>query len=160
MRPLWVLLLIQLLPQAARAQDAPPALVAAVQRFVNTGGERELPDFRHALVDLDGDGRRDAIVLLQSQAWCGSGGCTMLVLRGVTEGFALVSRSTITNEPIRVSPERSHGWRTLIVSAKGAGDVVMRFDGKRYPLNPSVQPKATPTQVAAARVVIDREPAK
>ena len=110
--------------------------------------------FRHALTDLNGDGRDDAIVLLLGGSWCGSGGCNMIVLRGTKEGFTVVSGSTITNEPIRVSPEKVQGWRTLIVFSKGKGDVLMRFNGTRYPLNPSTQPKATPAQVNAAQVVM------
>jgi uncharacterized protein YecT (DUF1311 family) len=79
----------------------------------------------------------------------------MLILRGTDSGFVFVSSSTITNEPIRVSPERTSGWKNLIVNAKTVGDVVMRFDGKRYPLNPSVQPKATPVQTKAAATLLE-----
>src|SRR3989442_9054464 len=149
----WVLLFLLLAP-ALRAQDAPPSLIAAVQAYVEKRGDHERPQFRYALTDLDGDGRADAIVLLLGGNWCGSGGCNMLVFRAAANGFTLVSASTITNEPIRVSPEKSHGWRTLIVFAKGKGDVLMRFDGRRYPLNPSAQPKATAAQVSAALVVM------
>jgi hypothetical protein len=124
-----------------------------VQAYVEKKGDHE-PQFRYALTDLDGDGRADAIVLLLGGNWCGSGGCNMLVFRAAANGFTLVSASTITNEPIRVSSEKSHGWRTLIVFAKGKGDVLMPFDGTRYPLNPSLQRKATPAQVSAAQVVM------
>lgn len=78
----------------------------------------------------------------------------MLVFRGTKEEFSFVSGSTITFDPIRVSPEEAHGWDTLIVYSKGKGDVLMRFDGKRYPLNPSIQPKATPAQLEAAKIVM------
>ena len=78
----------------------------------------------------------------------------MLVFRAAANGFTLVSASTIANQPIRVSPQKSHGWKTLIVFAKGRGDVLMRFNGLRYPLNPSVQPKATAAQASAAQVVM------
>jgi hypothetical protein len=138
----------------ARAQDAPPSLLAAVQGYAEKKGESERPVFRYALADLNRDGLDDAIVLLLGGAWCGSGGCNMLVLRGGKDGFTVVSESTITSEPIRVSPEKSQGWNTLIVFSKGKGDVLMRFNGARYPLNPSTQPKATPAQVGAAQVVM------
>ncbi|HYK83366.1 MAG TPA: hypothetical protein VEU55_09515 [Gemmatimonadales bacterium] len=154
MGSLWVPLLLHLVAPTLRAQDAPPNLAAAVQAYVEKKGDHERPLFRHALTDLDGDGRADAIVLLLGSNWCGSGGCNMLVLRGVKDGFTLVSVSTITNAPIRVSPERSHGWRTLIVFSKGKGDVLMRFNGARYPSNPSMQPKALLAQASAASVVI------
>ena len=91
-----------------RAQDAPPSLTAAVRSYVENKGDHELPPFRHALTDLHGDGRADAIVLLGGE-WCGSGGCTMLVFRAAKEGFTFVSASTITSEPIRVSPEKVQG---------------------------------------------------
>src|SRR6266849_6556181 len=154
MRRLWVLVFLYLITSTLRGQDAPPGLLAAIQGYVEKKGQQERPLFRYALTDLDGDGRADAIVLLLGGYWCGSGGCDMLVFRATKDGFTLVSGSTITNEPIRVSPEKSHGWRTLIVFAQGKGDVLMRFDGTRYPLNPSTQAKATPAQVNAAQVVM------
>ena len=149
-----VIIFLPLVAAPLRAQDAPPSLTAAVRSYVEKKGNHELPPFRHALTDLDGDGRADAIVLLLGGNWCGSGGCSMLVFRAAKEGFTFVSASTITREPIRVSPEKVHGWRTLIVFSNGKGDVLMRFNGTRYPLNPSIQPKATPTQVNAAQVVM------
>jgi hypothetical protein len=157
MRLFWVIsVFLCLMPTTLRGQDAPPSLLVAVQNYVEKKGESERPIFRHALTDLNGDGRANTIVLLLGGSWCGSGGCNMLVFRGSKDGFTLVSGSTITNAPIRVSPEKQQGWRTLIVFAKGKGDVLMRFNGTRYPLNPSAQPKATPAQVSAAQVVMKR----
>jgi len=155
MRYLLIVLCLLLLTPSLRAQEAPTTLLTAVQEYVEKKGERERPQFRYALIDLDGDGSDDAIVLLLGSSWCGSGGCTMLVFRGTKDKFTVVSGSTITYEPIRVSPEKAHGWKTLIVYSKGKGDVLMRFNGERYPLNSSMQPKATPAQVEAAQIVIE-----
>src|SRR5262249_48612432 len=77
-RPFWVLFLIQLLPQIAHAQETPLALVTAVQSFTETSG---IP-FRHALIDLNGDGLLDAIVLLRSREWCGSVGAPCWCFEG------------------------------------------------------------------------------
>jgi hypothetical protein len=107
--------------------------------------------FSYALVDLNGDGQLDAVVLLRGAMWCGSAGCTMLILRGTPNGFQLVSKSTITGEPIEVLPAVEHGWRTLIVNTGGIGPVVMRFNGSRYPENPSMQRKATPAQIKSGQ---------
>ena len=109
------------------------------------------PSFSYALVDLDGDGQPDAVVLLRGPMWCGSGGCTMLVFRGTANGFQLVSKSTITGEPIEVLPGVTLGWRTLIVNTGGIGPVVMQFNGTQYPGNPSMQPKATPEQIKSGQ---------
>lgn len=137
--------------QKARDTDAPANLTSAIQAYVKKPAR---PEFDYALADLNGDGSVDAVVLLKGSAWCGSGGCTLLILKGKQDGFEFISKSTITSEPIRISPEKSHGWRTLIVYTGGVGDVVMRFNGTKYPLNPSVQPKATKAQVKAAEIVL------
>lgn len=150
----WVVFFLLLAPPLY-ARDEPPGLSAAVQAFAEKRGDPVLPPFRHALTDLDGDSRDDAVVLLQGRNWCGSGGCTLLVFRGTNGDFAFVSGSTITREPIRISTDKRKGWKTLIVYSKGKGDVLMRFNGKRYPLNPSSQPKATPEQVHAAHIVME-----
>ena len=54
------------------AADESTALLAAVKTEV----KEEHPFFRQAFVDLDLDGRSDAIVLLRGREYCGSGGCT------------------------------------------------------------------------------------
>jgi len=128
--------------------------MTAIQGYVGKKGHQERPPFRHALTDLNADGQADAIVLLLGSSWCGSGGCNMLVFRGTKDGFRLVSASTITTGPIRVSTENTQGWKTLIVYSKGRGDVLMQFNGTHYPLNPSLQSKATIGQVEAAEVLL------
>src|SRR5207247_5171001 len=149
---LWVLV-FHFVTVPLEGQDT-QRLLAAVKRYVEARGDHNTPLFRQAFTDLDGDGHLDAVVLLSSPGWCGSGGSTMVVFHGATAGFTLVSSSTITNEPIRVSSETTSGWRPLIVYSKGKGDVSMRFDGKRYPLNPSMQPRATAAQVSGAQTLI------
>src|SRR5216683_5061459 len=150
MRPLLIVLVFPFCTVPLEAQDT-LRLFAAVKNYVEQRGDHATPVFRHAFTDLDGDGHPDAVVLLSSPSWCGSGGCTMIVFRGTKGGFTPVSSSTITYEPIRVSTEKKSGWRTLIVYSKGKGDVLMRFDGKRYPLNPSMQPRATAAQSSTAQ---------
>jgi hypothetical protein len=148
---LLVSILLCCIVASAHAQEVPPELVAAVNKYASSGGDTEQPAFEYGLTDLDGDGRADAVVLLLGSNWCGSGGCNMLVFHGTTEGFKLVSESTVTNDPIRVSPKIVKGWHTLIVMSNGKGDVLMRFNGKRYPANPSMQPLATAEQVRNAQ---------
>ena len=137
----------------AVAQDVPASLIVAVRAYAKVPADSALPPFRYALTDLNGDAHPDAIVLFDSNYWCGMGGCIMAVFRATDRGFTLVSSSTITNEPIRISPEKEYGWKTLIVAAKGVGNALMRFNGARYPLNPSMQPKASKSQVTAAQTL-------
>jgi hypothetical protein len=77
----------------------------------------------------------------------------MLVFRGMKSGFRLVSSSTLTYPPVRVLSGKELGWRTLLVVTGGIGPVVMRFNGRKYPSNPSMQEKATKQQVDVAETL-------
>jgi hypothetical protein len=143
---------------SAASAEPPPALSDAIRKYMYQFVS-DVPDnspFRFALEDLNGDGRADAIVLMSGPRWCGSGGCTMLILQGVDNGFEFVCKSTITSEPIRVSKKTVHGWRTLIVYSKTKGNVLMPLhEWRRYPLNPSMQPRASRAEMNAAEIVIE-----
>lgn len=111
------------------------------------------PEFKHALLDLNNDGVDDAVVVLLGRNWCGSGGCTMLVLHGQGEGYRVVSKSTVTREPVRVSESTSNGWRDIIVHSDGM-EKLLQFDGEIYPENPSMASAATQEQVDSAKIVL------
>jgi hypothetical protein len=153
------LIIVCALSVSAMAANAEPprALSDAVQSYIYQHITDVVYDetFRFALEDLNGDGRADAIVLMSGPAWCGSGGCTMFIFQGVENGFEFVSKSTITNTPIRISKKTVHGWRTLIVFSNGKGDVALHLNkARQYPLNPSMQPKASRAELDTATTVI------
>jgi hypothetical protein len=109
---------------------------------------------RIGFADLNGDRRLDAVVLIQSANFCGSGGCNLYVLENTGRTYRAVGRETITRAPICVRPVANHGWRDLTVWVGGGGVpnhvVQLRFDGTKYPANPSLQPPldaAAPAQV-------------
>jgi hypothetical protein len=91
-------------------------------------------------VDLNDDGQDDALVVLTGPEWCGTGGCTLLVLAKQGDGFRVVSKSTLIQTPLLVSETRTKGWRDLIVEVRGGGMAALKFDGTGYPSNPSTQP--------------------
>ena len=132
-------------PQSASSLATAVALVT----------QQVAPAYQSAMIDLNGDGQEDAVVLLSVTDWCGTGGCTMLIFKNDRSGYLLRSRSTVTRAPIRISPVVTNGWKALIVSTRGLGDALMQFDGASYPGNPSTQQAATPAQVAAATIIIE-----
>lgn len=150
-----MVLAIALAAVAAVQARADGALDSAVNAYAQAPGGGRTPPFKSARLDLNDDGNDDAIVLLTGPDWCGSGGCTMLVFKGVRDGLELVSSSSVALEPIRVLEQRSHGWAGLIVHSRGHGEALLRFDGKRYPRNPSTAPLASAAQVREATVAID-----
>ena len=157
-----VLAVVAIMSVAAAPAAAQPgsneSLHAHLQR--QFAGEAELdPEARYALgrADLNGDGRDEAVVLMQGRRWCGTGGCTMLVLTPHRTGWRTVTRMTVTYAPVRLLPTRSRGWRDLAVRIAGrgvrAGEVTLRFNGRTYPTNPSVVPLQR-ARAPARRVLI------
>ena len=92
-------------------------------------------------IDLNNDNIKDAVVYLKSRNWCGSGGCTTFVFKGTDSGFVFQSKIMIVKKPIIISQSKTNGYLDLIVNTGGVGTVVLKFNGKNYPLNPSTQPK-------------------
>src|SRR5215469_72292 len=71
-----VLLLLSSLSQA----QSTPALVRFLQDYVGVEGESKNTEYAAALVDLKDKGTKEAIIYLWNNGWCGTGGCTMLIL--------------------------------------------------------------------------------
>ncbi|ART79409.1 hypothetical protein [Oceanisphaera avium] len=116
--------------------------------------------YHQARVDLNEDGIDDVVVLLQGAKWCGSGGCTFLVLEGRAANdnprfpvYKILSQSTVTQAPIRVSEVENQGFKNLIVHSDGQ-EKLLEFDGERYPPNPSLEKNATPDEQEQAVTLI------
>ena len=152
MRHIWTVLF--LLPFPTLPAQESPALRAAVESYVQRHGAQHIPSYQHAFADLNGDGIKDAIVLLTGTNWCGTDGCTMLVMRGAKKVYSLVSESMIPEQRIRVSTLSVNGWRTLIVGSRGKNAVALPFDGQRYPGNTALQTRADPAVLSGARTLL------
>lgn len=154
------------------ASDVPPATSSStreksLRRFLEGYASKHELDqendketrYLRAFVDLNGDGKPEALVYLVSEGWCGSGGCPTLVLTPRGNSYRLITRIFITRPPIMVLTGKSNGWRNLGVWVQGGGiqpgyEAELRFDGKRYPLNPSVAPARPLRHKSGGEVVI------
>ncbi|AEX23476.1 COG3650 family protein [Vibrio sp. EJY3] len=112
--------------------------------------------YRWLTYDLNGDGNEELFVQLD---WCGSGGCTLLVFENHQSEWRFNSRITLVHSPIMLGQQTSHGWRDLVFNVSGGGATpaqhVMQYTGVSYPINPSMAPKATSTQVSGVRLFSD-----
>ncbi len=116
----------------------PEKLKAAVlKRYINDtdydSDKSATLTYSYGFADLNGDAYTDALVLPAGPHYCGSGGCTFMVLRGQPDGtFAFVSSTPGVRAPIRAGTRQAAGWRPLIVNTRGTGDVVLDFAGGKY----------------------------
>lgn len=98
-----------------------------------------------ASVKTNGGKSEEDIVYVSGQGWCGSGGCTMLILEPTESSFKVLGRVTIVQLPIRLLHSMSHDHPDIGVLVQGGGilsayEAVLSFNGKSYPRNPSVPP--------------------
>jgi putative lipoprotein len=145
---------------AITAPAAPAARSASVEAWIarayppDPAGAAERR-YALALADLDGDGRREALVLLLGREWCGSGGCTLVVLAPAGATWRLASRTTVVSAPVEILRTRHRGFADLAVTAAGGGirrahRIVLAFDGRRYVRRPDLAPTG-PGEMAIRR---------
>lgn len=92
--------------------------------------------------------RREAdeyVIYVSGPRWCGSGGCTLVILQAAGSSFKVLGRVTVVQLPIRVLSSMNHGHPDIEVHVQGGGiivgfDAVLSFNGISYPGNPSMPP--------------------
>lgn len=84
--------------------------------------------------DLNDDGTKEILVGLRGSYFCGSGGCTQYVLDSKGK---VVTVFTVSDYPVIIDSKKTNGWKDLIIYSGGKNRLV-KFDGKKYPSNPSV----------------------
>lgn len=137
------MLALAVLTAPVQAIAGPTAQVDAYVR-----NDLHVSGYRWAEADLKGDGQTEQFVYATDSNHCGSGGCTLFVLQHQPVGYRVVLRSTVTRLPIRLLATSSYGWRDLAVDVAGggvpSGTVRLRFEGTKYPGNPTLAPRLQP----------------
>lgn len=135
------------LPGEIPAHDPDDGLfMEAISVWLKKNDAPENSQYQFTRIDLDGDGRRDGLVLLQSphQSWCMEYGCTMFIFQAHDEGFSYLSEVSPVRGPLVVMNTKSNGWRDIAAYVSGrsgwdAKNVMLKFDGTAYPQQPALQ---------------------
>ena len=114
---------------------------ATLQSKFKAGLDKNLIDslsrkFMFFSYDLNDDGKKEILVGLTGPYFCGSGGCSPMIL---DEQGKVVTSFSVSDYPIVVDNNKTKGWKDLFIRS-GAKFHVVKFDGRKYPSNPSVQP--------------------
>ena len=100
--------------------------------------------YHYNTVDLNSDGKLDAIVFVSGDSICGTGGCEVLIFKGDGKNYSLLTEMSVSRPPIFVGAMKTKGWSDLVMEVYGGGIksyfAVLKFDGKSYPENPTVEP--------------------
>lgn len=85
-------------------------------------------------IDLNNDGKKEVFVNFVSPYFCGSGGCTLLLLNS---DLKLITKFTVTRTPIYADKDLKNGYKKLLVKSEGEWKELI-YDGKKYPSNPTL----------------------
>ena len=108
-------------------------------------GEVKSTRYVAAFVHLRDDNSQQVIVYLIGSAWCGTGGCEVLILVPKGSSYTVLAEIGVAQQPIRILETKSNGWHDLGVWVQGGGiqlgyEARLSYDGKTYPDNPTVPP--------------------
>ena len=145
-------LIAALVVSAAHTTAVADPVRAFVQRTLGT------LTYKRTDADLNGDGRKESFIYITDPNYCGSGGCTLVILSRAKRGYRVVMHSTVTKLPIRLLTTSSHGWRDIGVTVQGGGiihsyEARLRYNGRQYPSNPTVSP-AFPLRRSSGKTLI------
>ncbi len=102
---------------------------------------KEYRKFQYSTIDLNGDNVDEIFVYLNSTYFCGSGGCTFLLL---DSSLNLITKFTVTRTPILVDRATKNNWKKLyLYSDGGYREMIYDTKTKSYPPNPSLVEKVT-----------------
>lgn len=109
-------------------------------------------------VDVNGDGKEEIFTVLYGSYVAGSGGGTGLLF---DNEYKLVSQFSLVRTPIIISDNKTNGWNDILMYVSGGGAesfyAQMKFDGKTYPSNPSVQSEVKPGTKIEGKAIIANE---
>lgn len=105
--------------------------------------------YSSATVQLNSGTASQVIVFLTGSEWCGSGGCTLLILSSEGKSYKVVAKISIVLLPVEVLQSVTNEWHDIAVHVRGyAGKpeytTILKFNGTTYPSNPSMTPVHLP----------------
>ena len=95
------------------------------------GAER----WAHVVFDLNHDGKPDYVIAQQDPGYCGSGGCSFLIIVSSPNGYRSAYSGGNFYTECWASKQMSHGFADLIFNSPAYGEDylhLLRYDGKEY----------------------------
>lgn len=97
------------------------------------------------------------MVYLVGSYTCGTGGCTTLIFTPKGQDYRLVSEHSLVHDPILVTPEKTAGWKNLVIRVGGGGIKPqysrLRFNGRTYS-KPSVESAVAPNSTLTGIAIV------
>jgi hypothetical protein len=140
---------------AAQAEMKDGSLRTFLQKYLKGSDPAVDPTTRYSVATVSLDDRTQMnFVYISGDQWCGSGGCTALLLVANRSSFKVVQKFTLARLPILVLPTLTNGWHDIVLGVRGGGvpghQAVLHYNGSKYPGNPSMAPASHPAEPPVA----------
>lgn len=127
-----------------------------INQFLTEGDLRAIKEdqrkFQLYKIDLNNDGNDEVFVNFGTSYFCGSGGCTVLLLKSSLE---LITRFSPTRT-LYVENTFQNGWRVILTVSEGSWRKLIYNNGT-YPSNPTmVETKSAPSS-EQAEILFDED---
>lgn len=109
--------------------------------------------FQFRQIDLNNDGKKEIFINFVTSYFCGSGGCSVLLL---DENLKPITEFSVTRTPIYVEETMKNGWRVLMVQSQGDWRKLIYENGS-YPSNPSVVEISNDPPTENADILFDND---
>ena len=106
-------------------------------------------------IDLNNDGNEEVFVNFMTSYFCGSGGCTVLLL---DSNLKLITRFSPT-ETLFVGEKVENDWRVILTHTEGSWRKLI-YDNGTYPSNPTMVEKTTDEPSVNAVKMFDEDDSK
>lgn len=111
--------------------------------------------FRYHQTDLNGDGKMEVFVSFFTPYFCGTGGCSMVLLDAHLKP---ITKFTVTRTRLLAGPEMENGWKTLFMESEN-GWKKLTYENGKYPSNPSIIPATSKLPSNKAEVIFKEKEA-
>jgi len=134
------------------------SLARAIELYRLNKKQKKSP-YRAAGADINGDGRAEALVLLEGEDWCANTGCTLAIFIHNRFGYRPIATIRRVRGPVIIANERQNGWSNLVVGTglpKYDNRVVLRFGANGYPGNAVILTPLPRDVEVAGEVLIEK----
>ena len=127
-----------------------PKVLSALKKF-DTLLEKNAYDVKFFTLKENSQCENPMVFLNGLSGYCGSAGCTLLVLDCTDDGYKVMGKTTVSNRPVSLSATSTKGYRDIKVRVKNEGIVSLKHEGKAYTKNAS---KALKAKAEASDIMI------
>jgi len=113
-----------------------PKVLSALKKF-DTLLEKNAYDVKFFTLKEESQCENPVVFLNGLSGYCGSAGCTLLVLDCTDDGYRVMGKTTVSNRPVSLSATSTKGYRDIKVRVKNEGIVALKYGGKAYITNAS-----------------------